>query len=272
MMKLTIAAISAVLLTSTASAQQPAPRLTPSTKWSVDYADAQCTLSRTFGADAQALQLALVTIPGKDSADLVVLEPGASNKVPKQAKLAISVVEGKTIEASAPLAVAKDGNLITLGQISRADLSEIRSATSIDLTLNGSKVALALSSTAGALGALATCEDTLVRKWGYDPQRLAQIKTRPAPKGQPGTWLTDDDYPAKSLKRREQGIVRFRLDLDDSGKTQNCAILASSGYPELDSATCSLMLRRTQFTPARDAQGAPLHSMYFGQFIWRIPR
>jgi len=110
------------------------------------------------------------------------------------------------------------------------------------------------------------------------PMLLIQQDSAPAPKptpvapfGNPGTWVTDDDYPAKALAGGEFGTIRFRLVVDEKGKVARCNILRTSGFAELDQHTCAVMLIRAKFKPARDAAGTPVAGLYEGSFTWMIP-
>jgi protein TonB len=49
-------------------------------------------------------------------------------------------------------------------------------------------------------------------------------------------------------------------------------VTSSSGTPELDSTTCSLVQRRARFTPATDGEGQPTSGSYNGRVRWQIPK
>lgn len=87
-----------------------------------------------------------------------------------------------------------------------------------------------------------------------------------------GHALTDDDYPRGSLARREKGLVGFELAIDAAGLPTNCTVRESSGFAELDAATCRLMSERSNFLPAIDAQGRRQPSSRKGRIAWRLPR
>lgn len=83
----------------------------------------------------------------------------------------------------------------------------------------------------------------------------------PEPIGQQ-RWMTNADYPESPRQRGEQGALRFRLTIDESGKPNKCEISKSSGSIAIDNLTCALMMRRAKFKPARDAKGAVIPSIY----------
>ena len=49
------------------------------------------------------------------------------------------------------------------------------------------------------------------------------------------------DYPPESFRLGEQGIVRSRFLLTETGEATECTIEATSGYPRLDEAACGLV-------------------------------
>jgi protein TonB len=83
--------------------------------------------------------------------------------------------------------------------------------------------------------------------------------------------VLDLEYPAKSLKAGEQGNVRFRVDVTSRGKPENCVILESSGFPNLDKATCESVVDGLRFTPATDANGKRVRGTYTRLVRWIIP-
>lgn len=87
----------------------------------------------------------------------------------------------------------------------------------------------------------------------------------------PGSWVTDADYPSAALRSGDAGTTRFKLDVDGGGKVTNCSVTGSSGSSLLDSTACNLLRRRARFTPAQDADGNKIASSYSGRFTWKIP-
>lgn len=100
------------------------------------------------------------------------------------------------------------------------------------------------------------------------PPRIAKKLT---PRGSPQGWVTDDDYPGAALRAEQAGTVRFRLDVDATGKVTNCTVTGSSGVSVLDSTACSLLKRRARFNPAEDESGNKIPAPYNGSFTWKIP-
>lgn len=91
------------------------------------------------------------------------------------------------------------------------------------------------------------------------------------PVGDPGRWATTEDYPAAELRREIQGTARFRVSVGTDGRVQACEIVASSGSPGLDKATCDHVSRRARFKPATDESGAKVTGSYSNAVSWVIP-
>ncbi|MFX9015951.1 energy transducer TonB, partial [Acinetobacter baumannii] len=56
------------------------------------------------------------------------------------------------------------------------------------------------------------------------------------------------------------------------GRVAECHVMGSSGFDELDKATCDLVVRRARFLPARDAGGNAAPSSYQNRVRWMIPQ
>jgi TonB family protein len=84
-------------------------------------------------------------------------------------------------------------------------------------------------------------------------------------------YFSSDDYPAAALRARGEGEVRFRLEVDRIGRVTSCTVTSSSGSAALDSTTCSVILRRARFVPARDAEGRPVPDSVSGSIVWTLP-
>jgi TonB family protein len=92
------------------------------------------------------------------------------------------------------------------------------------------------------------------------------------PLGNPGEWVTTDDYPESALAEERSGTVAFRLQVDAAGRVSTCEIAESSGHGDLDDATCALVSERARFKPALDMRGDETVGTYSNRVKWQIPR
>lgn len=100
----------------------------------------------------------------------------------------------------------------------------------------------------------------------------AALAIDPAPRGDPGSWVTSDDYRSTWILRGLEGTARFTLDVLPNGRVGACRITRSSGHNVLDEATCRLISRRARFEPARDPAGNATHGSYSSSIRWVLPQ
>lgn len=91
------------------------------------------------------------------------------------------------------------------------------------------------------------------------------------PRGNPGSWVTSDDYPSRALREERSGTVGVRLSVGTNGRVTSCTVTSSSGHSDLDSEACRLLERRARFRPAESSSGEPMASTWSSRFVWRIP-
>ena len=91
------------------------------------------------------------------------------------------------------------------------------------------------------------------------------------PIGNPASWVSTNDYPARDLREGNQGTTGFALTVGTDGRVVACQVARSSGFPGLDKATCDALSRRARFTPASDANGAKVTGRYASSIRWVIP-
>lgn len=101
---------------------------------------------------------------------------------------------------------------------------------------------------------------------------LASAAVSATPKTDPHTWLGQDDYPNSSIASDTEGAVTVSINVDERGEPSSCSVASSSGDNELDNLTCSLLMKRAQFIPAKDKQGQATNSQYSQKVTWRISR
>ncbi len=93
-----------------------------------------------------------------------------------------------------------------------------------------------------------------------------------SPRGNPGSWATPNDYPARALREERAGTTRFRVSIGPDGRVTDCQITGSSGHADLDEATCKNVTRRARFKPALDAAGNAISDTYSNAVRWEIPK
>lgn len=100
---------------------------------------------------------------------------------------------------------------------------------------------------------------------------VATVSRQAAARGNPGSWLTQADYPARALREEREGRVGVRFDVNSQGRITNCSVASSSGHSDLDSATCTAITRRGRYSPPLDQAGNPTTQTGLRlTFSWRI--
>lgn len=84
-------------------------------------------------------------------------------------------------------------------------------------------------------------------------------------------YFSTDDYPEAALRQHVEGTTAFRIEIDAEGAITKCSITGSSGDASLDAATCSILVSRARYQPARDARGRAVAGSDSGRVTWRLP-
>lgn len=92
----------------------------------------------------------------------------------------------------------------------------------------------------------------------------------PQPIGKPSDWVSNADYPPAAWRNREEGDVRYALDVDREGSVTGCRITKSTATPTLEAETCRLLRDRARFLPKQDKESRPIVSEYNGRMRWTL--
>src|SRR3546814_9078590 len=76
------------------------------------------------------------------------------------------------------------------------------------------------------------------------PPPTPDLSQAGSPRGNPGRWATNDDYPARAMREEREGTTGFRVTYNAEGRVTSCDVTSSSGHADLDAETCKLITRR----------------------------
>jgi len=88
--------------------------------------------------------------------------------------------------------------------------------------------------------------------------RDGQAKIAIRAKGSLESLFIPEDYPREVWHRPTHSDGQFLLLVNEHGRVEGCHVLHSTGSPAVDTAACSIYIRRAKFSPARDAAGKPM--------------
>ncbi|UUL82753.1 energy transducer TonB [Sphingomonas qomolangmaensis] len=89
-----------------------------------------------------------------------------------------------------------------------------------------------------------------------------KVSKKAGPKGNPGSWFSNDDYPPAARRAEAEGRVSVSVTVGTNGRVTACRVTSSSGNSDLDNTTCRLAERRGRFSPALDDAGNPIQATY----------
>jgi TonB family protein len=238
----------------------------PQGGWAVQQTGAVCVASRTFLVDGAAIGVGLEPLPLGTSTGVIVVENDASKGV-EIGSVTITRGAGSTPHsANYSSWPAANNQRIVRFSIPDDNLGSLDAASIV--TINWGGKALDISLDGFPLEAVEQCDARTLGQIGIDVPSERRIPTRPRLLSKSGA--ASGDYPVTAIRRGEQGVVDMILQIDQGGRVTDCRIANSSGYDELDAASCK-SARHARYAPARDAQGNPVAAHLSTQSVWSLP-
>jgi TonB family protein len=276
-------------------------RLKPSSQWHLDYAEDSCRLARKFGEGKQEVILFLDQFEPGD--EFYIMLGGGDLLRPKNEVRPIKVtlrfgpheaenkltVDTGTMEEKRALIVSGGQRLAPLTKAEEAVVQDSikkdgprfipaplgvereAAATWLELTKGMRKdLILETGPMDKPMAALRTCSWDTVKLWGLDVDQQKSLSRRAYPKRGPHTWFHARDYPKEMLRGGYEGIVNFRLVIDEAGRPTTCHVQKSTRPQEFDDVVCRSVMKNAQFEPALDAQGKPVPSFWRQTVYFRL--
>jgi Gram-negative bacterial TonB protein C-terminal len=284
MVKMLVPAIALLaVVTASAHAAQNLPVSLPKTsKWQLDYSADSCNLVGAFGSDDNQIYVRFTRFTIGDWFKLALfgkrLKP--IDFYPQPTIDFGPIVNPHRVQpvngTAGPLQMIDLGNqrLDDLpsesAKVAVPQITPEQEAATTTLTvglIGGKYYRFELGAMKATMAALRKCNEDLVRRWGYDPVEQAGLARAATPKGNPGNWMVNSDFPTHL--RGENGFVEFRLDVDEAGKTSGCHVLSATKPKGFDTQTCQVLGRRAKFLPALDKSGKPVSSFYVGSVTFQ---
>ncbi|MEO9467821.1 energy transducer TonB [Parasphingorhabdus sp.] len=232
-------------------------------------------MSRNFGTEENEILFAIVQGPKFGSSELILITPQIGIKgIYSKADLLLS--NGTKLDRRHTRIYPGSQEGKSIWRVFNVNTSFMNNGKQGDiLTIDSDKastVALRVGDLSPPAKALEKCQRDLFQTMGMNYDQLASLKQFPKPKGNSGRWVMATDYPKAAYKERREGKTQFRLDVDQNGKVENCAILVSSGHADLDRETCRKAVSRARFSPALDENNQPTAAPWVSAARWQVPR
>ena len=84
--------------------------------------------------------------------------------------------------------------------------------------------------------------------------------------------VSDKLYPREALAAKTEGRATVQFVVDEKGVPRDCIVIASSGSPLLDQATCAPIIKSFRFKPAKDDKGMAVPEPFVFAIAWKMPK
>lgn len=247
-----------------------AKALEPTGKWLVDYRVDQCLASREYGTADKPVTFGIRPAPNGDTYLLLFAQKRFGPDPATEQKATVDFGNGPIkswlLESrGTPSAL----NLYQI-RISAAEMDQAKSSSTVRLTPSeGPGVELQLQALPALIKSLQDCIADLKHYWNEGGEKDGRIAT--PSRGDIRGLFSSGDYPSEAFWRLQGGKTQFILLIDEAGKVAGCDVVVASGIPALDGMGCQVIRNRGRFSPARDANGRPVRSMYVTPpIVWRM--
>lgn len=267
-------AMAAALLVLCDSAANATPTLDPSGPWVIDYGERACMLSRSFGSVENALKINFsralnplltdISIEGEGAERLQLSRVDIIEFWTLDVAFSARLVSGLSRVSVEPYTIA--GQVLTLASAQHTPgITELR----LSQRGRGSHANLMVGDLTGPLAALQRCQDNLYRTLDIDIAAMRAITVQSMPVGNQASWVTTDDLPRNIRPEQLPSTVIMLLNIDIDGRVTRCTVTTPSAVPILNIQSCRVMTARARFSPALNAAGEAVPSVFEKRIRWQ---
>ena len=271
-MRVVCAAAVALSFPSAALAKEPAP---PTSKWVVNFSDAQCVATRQYGED-----FLVVKVPPLGDVVQLALFTKGSVSGPDQVEGSLRVDGGTPIKVSALLFNAdKSRQMIHSVNLPRETFGQVQNGRELHWRFSDANRTVTLKGMNSLMKVMDECVADLRKVWNVRHEKIDDPSEKVAA-ATPAGWtrakanlakyFDSDDYPGVAMQGNQDGLVAFALLVNEQGRVADCTVVKTSGVAALDAQSCILLRQRARFEPARDASGQPVKDALIGRIRWRL--
>jgi TonB family protein len=256
--------------------------LAPTGEWTLREQTDRCRLSRTFGAGEDAVTLYLDQTSGGPFYNLTVIGRPFGNPYGPAMNVQFGPDEKPSLRSYVHATSSKGRPSLTMFGLTLAppiivegetfpvdELSPERRRAIAYLRLSRSiarPVRLELGAVGDLLVQMQACAGKLEGRLNFAGQVY------------PPRLLNPDElgrlirYPTYLIRSSMEGVVDFRLTVNEAGKPTACSILESTRPQLFDDEVCLSLLRHAKFKGATDAEGKPVVTQYRSSVRFAVAR
>ncbi len=256
--------------------------LRPAGPWNVDLVEGRCRLSRLFGDESAPHLLVFEQHWPDDKAGLYVAGP-AFAALDRNKSFGLKFREGQTENPNPPYRGTMPGfgtsylyHSIDLAiedkphprpapvvtSFPALDTAYASRIEFVGLRFGKEEVRLQTGSMKDAFTVLNECTQNIVLDWGFDlKQQLGATRMPYLVNNKIIPSIVSDNIPFSRMESGDNGTVRVRLLISETGAIAECKLLGTTDPLKLEGHICRAF-RRARFEPARDAAGQPMPSFY----------
>lgn len=275
------------------AADKPPRIFTPESKWNVNYADDVCRLGRVFVNDREKAILILDQFEPGSSFLVTAASPAFRGYAGRAIEVSFGPGGGSTqIDSLRDARYGDFGSAVMAGTIPLIESAPVEKTLASPATYrpppqatpeqeraitwlevrqgSRSSVRFELGPMHEVMKAMRACTDELLTHWDVDVEAHRTLTRLPVPTGSPGKWVSDEDYPQGLAERGVEGLIYFRLSVNEAGRVSGCSIQLSTRPAEFDKKVCDILSSRARFDPALDASERPIKSYWRSTFRFVI--
>lgn len=254
----------ALFCTTPAAAREEVLTASPTTNWSIDYAQNACVLRRDFTTEHGLLALQIEKASLDARAEVLLY----SNVIGDgEGDLSLSLAHLKGYEQLEVAETSRLGRSFTgvmaNVMVDRGKLASISPATGV-LAVGAFEMPVLLETgeLASPLDALQMCADDLLVGWGLDVD-VARTSVEPVKRRNFDKWARNliRRAPQRALPRSGSIAFDVHIVVGVDGKPTSCIHEAAEEFSELGEYSCEAILEQAEYETAKDANGNPVPAM-----------
>lgn len=247
--------------------QAAAASLQPAGPWAIGTEKSDCILSRDYSVPDGSVTLGLRRWPLSRYAQLLIALPRDGRGSP--AHVSLDLGAGSAVDLPVMGAGRAADKVVLLADLPPALAISLPDASQVRLVVNARTMLVPLTSMAAAKTAMSRCQAALLRDWRIDPAEQADYERASPPAGK--GFTSPAAYPPEAIVRHETGTAVLVLGIGMDGRVAVCNVVESTGFDDLDKASCAMVQGQVKFAPATNAAGAVVASHQLMRMSWRLP-